>query len=59
MPKKPSQTTGNRGGLFQQQSPGGRMVPNYAAVADNRPLPPTTKPGHVWVPIAVTPNSKR
>lgn len=58
-PMKPGQNTGNGGGIFQQVGPQGGKQPNYAAVPDNRPLPPTTKPGHAWAPVKVTPNSKR
>jgi hypothetical protein len=58
-PKKPGQSTGNQGGIFQQVGPQGGKKPNYAAVPDNKPLPPTTKPGDGWVPVKVTPDSKR
>jgi hypothetical protein len=37
----------------------GGKKPNFAAVPDRRPLPPTTRPGHGWVPVKVTPNSHR
>ncbi|MDH5859236.1 hypothetical protein [Lampropedia aestuarii] len=57
--KKPGTNTGNRGGIFQQVGPRGGLQPNYAAVADNKPLPPTTKPGHGWKQIKVTPDSQR
>jgi len=56
---KPGQNTGKKGGIFQQVSPSGKPVSNYVTVPDNRPLPPTTKAGHVWVPVAITPNNKR
>lgn len=58
-PKKPGQSTGRQGGIFQEVGPRGGRQPNYAAVPDNRPLPPTTKPGHSWIPVKVTPNSDR
>lgn len=58
-PKKPGQRTGNQGGIFQQVGPQGGKKPNYATVADNKPLPPTTKPGDAWVPVKVTPESNR
>lgn len=58
-PKKPGESTGNQGGIYQQVGPHGGKQPNFATVADNRPLPPTTKPGHSWAPVKVTPNSKR
>ena len=57
--KKPGQSTGNQGGIFQEVGPRGGKQPNYSTVADNRPLPPTTKPGHAWTPVKVTPNSNR
>ena len=57
--KKPGSNTGNSGGIFQEQGPHGGRKPNYATVADNRPLPPTTKPGNTWVPTHTTPNSTK
>lgn len=57
--KKPGQSTGNRGGIFQEVGPKGGRQPNYTTVPDNRPLPPTTKPGRAWKPVKVTPNSNR
>ncbi|MCE2660450.1 MAG: hypothetical protein LW854_19770 [Rubrivivax sp.] len=56
---KPGQNTGNRGGIFQEVGPRGGKQQNFAAVADNRQLPPTTKPGHTWAPVKVTPDSNR
>jgi antitoxin (DNA-binding transcriptional repressor) of toxin-antitoxin stability system len=56
---KPGQNSGNQGGIFQQVTTTGKPVANYVTVPDNRPLPPTTKPGHTWKPVATTPNSKR
>lgn len=56
---KPGQNSGNQGGIFQQVTPTGKPVSNYVTVPDNRPLPPTTKPGHTWKPVVTTPNSKR
>ena len=57
--KKPGENTGNKGGVYQQVGPRGGEQPNYATVPDNRSLPPTTKPGHTWKPVKVTPDSKR
>ena len=57
--KKPGSNTGNSGGIFQEVGPRGGRQPNFAAVPDNKPLPPTTKPNSGWVPVKVTPNSKR
>jgi hypothetical protein len=58
-PMKPGQSTGPNGGIFQEVGPRGGKQPNYAAVPDRKPLPPTTQPGHGWVPVKTTPNSKR
>ncbi len=57
--QKPGQSTGNKGGIFQEVGPRGGKQPNYTTVPDNKPLPPTTQPGHGWVPVKTTPNSKR
>lgn len=56
---KPGQNTGTKGGIFQEVGPRGGKQQNFAAVSDNKPLPPTTKPGHGWEPVKVTPDSKR
>ena len=56
---KPGANTGNEGGIYQQQGPKGGLMPNYVTVADHKPMPPTTKPGHTWKPLKVTPDSKR
>ena len=57
--KRPGTYTGTSGGIFQEVTPSGTPRPNFATVPDNRPLPPTTKPGNTWKPIHTTPNSKR
>ncbi len=57
--KKPGESTGDKGGIYQEVGPKGGPRPNYATVPDNRPLPPTTKPGHGWKPVKVTPLSHR
>lgn len=59
MSKKPGTSTGNQGGIYQETGPRGGKVPNFATVADNKPLPPTTKPGNTWTSMKVTPDSKR
>lgn len=59
MSKKPGENTGRHGGIFQEVGPRGGAKPNFAAVPDNRPLPPTTKPGNTWKPISRTPDSNR
>ena len=58
-PMKPGQSTSNQGGIYQEVGPKGGTKPNYATVADNKALPPTTQPGHAWTPVKVTPGSKR
>ena len=57
--KKPGQNTGNNGGIFQEHGPRGGAKENFATVADNKPLPPTSKSGNVWIPIKTTPDSSR
>ena len=59
MTKKPGESTGNRGGIFQEVGPRGGVKPNYATVADNHRLPPTQTSGGSWKPIKTTPDSKR
>ena len=58
-PKKPGQSTGNQGWIYQEVGPNGGLKTNYSTVADNKPLPPTSKPGHGWSLVKVTPPSKR
>lgn len=55
--KSPGTNTGDKGGIFQEQGPRGGKHDNYAAVADNKVLPPTTTPGSTWVPVKTTPDS--
>ena len=57
--KTPGSNTGKQGGIYQEVTPSGKPVPNYATVPDNRPLPPTTKPGNKWVPNKITPTGDR
>lgn len=59
MGMKPGSNTGNDGGIFQQIGPKGGRQPNFATVPDHKPLPPTTKSGHTWIPVQTTPDSKR
>jgi len=56
---KPGQNTGKNGGIFQEVGPRGGKQPNFSTVPDHKPLPPTSKPGHGWEPVKVTPDSKR
>ena len=58
-PMKPGTNTSDNGGIYQEVGPKGGRRPNYATVADNKPLPPTTTPGAKWVPTKRTPDSKR
>ena len=57
--KKPGSNTGRQGGIYQEQGPRGGAKPNFATVADNTRLPPTSSPGSTWKPVHTTPNSKR
>ena len=57
--KKPGNSTGRDGGIFQEVGPRGGARDNFATVADNKPLPPTTQPGNGWVPVSRTPDSNR
>ena len=58
-PKKPGSNVGKQGGIYQEVGPRGGAKLNYATVADNKSLPPTTKPGHGWTPLKKTPDSHR
>lgn len=57
--QKPGTNTGKAGGIFQEVGPKGGLRPNFATVADHKPLPPTTSPGSTWKPVKTTPPSKR
>lgn len=56
---KPGQNTGKNGGIFQEVGPRGGKQPNFSTVPDHKSLPPTTRPGHGWEPVKITPDSKR
>lgn len=56
---KPGTNVGKQGGIYQEIGPKGGVKPNFATVADNKPLPPTTKSGHTWQPVKKTPDSRR
>jgi len=58
-PLTPGSNTGKNGGIFREQGPRGGAKDNWATVPDNHRLPPTTEPGHKWVPTKRTPDSKR
>jgi hypothetical protein len=57
--KTPGSNTGSSGGIYQEVRSTGKPVSNFATVPDNRPLPPTTKPGHLWKPVKITPTGDR
>ena len=56
--KKPGESTGKDGGIFREVGPRGGKRENFATVADNKTLPPTTAPGASWHPVRTTPDSK-
>ncbi len=56
---KPGQKTGRDGGIFQEVGPRGGRKGSFATIPDNHIVPPTTKPGHGWVLVSRTPDSKR
>lgn len=57
--KKSGSNTGKDGGIFQEVGPRGGKRENFAAVPDNKPLPPTSEAGNGWVRVKRTPDSKR
>lgn len=57
--KKPGTDVGKNGGTYREQGPRGGLTDNWATVPDNKRLPPTSKPGNVWVNTNRTPDSKR
>jgi hypothetical protein len=57
--KKPGENTGKNGGIHREVGPRGGLKDNWAAVPDNKTLPPTSKPGNSWVLEKRTPNSHR
>jgi hypothetical protein len=59
MAKKPGENTGSGGGIFQEIGPRGGRRDNFAAVPDNRNLPPTSSPGSTWERIKRTPDSTK
>lgn len=59
MKKKPGQNTYKDGGIYREVGPRGGVTNNWATVADNKSLPPTSKVGHQWERIKRTPDSKR
>lgn len=59
MGKRPGQSTGNVGGIYQERGPRGGMRDNFATVPENRQLPPTSRPNSTWVPVKPTPHGHR
>jgi hypothetical protein len=59
MGKRPGQSTGNTGGIYQERGPRGGWRDNFATVPEHRPLPPTSTPGSTWVPVKRTPHGHR
>lgn len=59
MGKKPGTSVGEDGGIYQEVGKRGGRKENFATVADDRPLPPTTEAGNTWVRIHRTPKSDR
>ncbi len=57
--KSPGTNVGSQGGIYQEVGPRGGSKPNFATVADDRRLPPTTQPGSTWKPVRITPKSDR
>ena len=57
--QKPGTNVGKNGGIFQEVGPRGGAKSNFATVADNKILPPTTKAGNAWAPVDRTPDSRR
>ncbi|QPB42218.1 hypothetical protein [Rodentibacter haemolyticus] len=56
---KPGESTGKNGGIYQEIGPRGGRKDNFTTIKDNQKAPPTTQPGHSWVPIHRTPDSNR
>lgn len=59
MALKPGESSGKKGGIYQEQGPRGGKKDNFVTIADNKVTPPTSKPNSTWVPIHQTPDSKR
>lgn len=59
MTKKPGQNVGSNAGIYQEIGPHGGHHDNFATVAENHRLPPTTSSGSSWKPVKVTPHGHR
>ena len=57
--KRPGTNSGPQGGIYQEVTHGGAKLPNFTTVPENRPMPPTQRPGDSWKPISKTPHGKR
>lgn len=53
---KPGMKTGKNGGIFTETTILGQPVGKSRAVADNKVLPPTSKPGNGWTLLTRTPD---
>ena len=56
---KPGSNSGNTGAIYQEIGPRGGKKNNFTTVPEYTTLPPTSSPGHAWVPIDKTPHGKR
>lgn len=59
MALKPGQNSGKEGGIYRETGPRGGKTENYSTIPDNKPAPPTSKPGNTWDQVKRTPDSKR
>jgi hypothetical protein len=59
MAMKPGTGSGKRGGIFQEVGPRGGPRNNFATVAENTRLPPTTESGNHWQLVDETPHGTR
>ena len=59
MSLKPGANSGKNGGIYQEVGPRGGKKENFATIADNKVVPPTTQAGNSWVQVQRTPDSKK
>ena len=59
MTLKSGDNTGKNGGIYQEVGPRGGKKENYATIADDRKVPPTSQSGNSWELIQKTPDSKK
>jgi hypothetical protein len=55
----PGARIGRDAGVFQERGPRGGWRDNFATIAENRKVPPTTGKGATWVRIGATPHGHR